>query len=396
MENERERVAIIAPYTSLHGEDKSNRFRSLAVLLARKRSVCLVTSKFDHTRKRMRILDESNSNDVPYDVELIWEPGYGANVSLSRVISHFVFLIGLVRWLLRRGSDYDKFICAAPFSLTTIICKALLRKKVIIDVQDVWPEAFFLLTKNSFVKRLLESTKIIPKIALRKADAIITVSNEFSARCSKLANGRPTATIYIGSEVSEKLKRSCDISLESAEKIKIVYIGTVGSNYDIRRVARVFNDFQGFRKWELYVVGDGPLLPEMVREFRDCPQIIFMGSYPFEEMVRIMNNCHFAINPIMAESSITVTNKVSDYFAIGIPFISGQNSPEVQQLVSKVDPHLCYEAGNSESLRGVMHWIDRMTDSEYRELHTRIREIGDEFFMRASSYLTYERIVNEL
>ncbi|MCP3019498.1 glycosyltransferase [Cupriavidus basilensis] len=396
MTNKNEKIAIIAPYTTLHGEDKSNRFRSLAALLAERRSVTLVTSRFDHARKFMRSSEEASSQDIPYSVDLIWEPGYRENISIIRVVSHFIFIIGLFWWLIRRGNGFDKFICAAPFSMSAIICKAISRKKVVIDVQDIWPEAFFMLAKNKSVKRLLRSTEVIAKVALKKSDAIISVSSEFSTRCTKLSGGMPAKTIYIGSEVSEELRRICRLSVRDSETIRVVYIGTVGSNYDIRRIAEAVINFNGDKKWELIVVGDGPMLPDMVRRFSDHNQIKFMGSHSFDEMVRITSECHFAINPIIPESSITVTNKVSDYFAIGIPFISGQNSSEVQHLVSQVAPQLCYESGNAASFQSVLRWIEKMSDSEYVTLHERIRRIGDESFMRRSSYLAYEALIDSL
>lgn len=390
------RIAIIAPYTTLPTEPKSNRFRTLARMLAAENDVCLVTSKFDHTSKSNRSGELRGPSSHGYSICLLWEPGYRQNVSLSRVFSHFLFLVSLFFWLVVRGRRYDGFVCAAPFSSSTIMCKVLCKGRVIIDVQDIWPEAFTMLQPSGWKKTLIDSTKCISVKALKLADFIVTVSDDFSRRSKTLSSRERAETIHIGSDILPHQRREKSPSIENADVIKLVYIGTIGHSYQVDLVADAIVRGQWRRQWQLIVIGDGPLLPELVSRYDGQCEIIFKGAQRFDEMVRIVNECHFGVNPIVPDSAASVTNKVSDYFAIGIPFISGQNNGEVIDLVSRVSPYLCYEPGRIESIVQVLKRIEDLPDIEYFDMVHRTLEIGESLFLREHSYLKYVELVNKL
>ena len=136
----RKRVLIVAPYCLLPGETGFNRFLYLAEFISDDYDVTLVTSSFRH-------LDKSHRSDNPveqgFNIILIDEPGYKKNVSLGRLYSHSRFIMNFKKWF-RSCHDFDLVYSAYPLIETNIVLgqhKDEYGFKLIIDVQDIWPES---------------------------------------------------------------------------------------------------------------------------------------------------------------------------------------------------------------------------------------------------------------
>lgn len=103
----------------------------------------LVTSDFDHRAKETR---RERDFALPAKVTLLPEPGYPKNICLRRLFSHWLFA-RRVRAYLKRREKPDAIYCAVP-SLSCAFYAARYAEKnripFVIDVQDLWPEAFSL------------------------------------------------------------------------------------------------------------------------------------------------------------------------------------------------------------------------------------------------------------
>lgn len=140
-------ITIVAPYCSLPSEPYFNRFWYLAERLSQSHDVLLITSRFRHYDKSFRRHeDAAATSNGRLRVKLLDEPGYRKNVSLARVASHRVFVRNLARWLHSpQAAEQDIVYSAYPLMATNLLLgkhKARLGYKLIIDVQDVWPESF--------------------------------------------------------------------------------------------------------------------------------------------------------------------------------------------------------------------------------------------------------------
>lgn len=140
-------ITIVAPYCSLPSEPHFNRFWYLAELLSQSHDVLLITSNFKHYDKSFRRPEDAESaSQGRLKVMLLEESGYGKNVSLDRVKSHHVFVKHFEQWLNNcRPGEQDVVFSAYPLIATNLLLgehKARLGYKLIIDVQDVWPESF--------------------------------------------------------------------------------------------------------------------------------------------------------------------------------------------------------------------------------------------------------------
>ena len=140
-------ILIVAHFIATPEEKGNDRFsyisKELALRYNDKYNVELLTSSFSHSRKRQRVFDKERQ-EVPYQISLIYEPGYKKNVSLERFYSHYIFAQNVKKYLKTRKHP-DLVFCSVPSLDVADVCrKYALKNKIpfVIDIQDLWPEAF--------------------------------------------------------------------------------------------------------------------------------------------------------------------------------------------------------------------------------------------------------------
>ncbi|WP_304672320.1 glycosyltransferase, partial [Neisseria bergeri] len=199
-------ITIVAPYCSLPSEPYFNRFWYLAELLSQSHDVLLITSRFRHYDKSFRRHEDArNASAERLKVILLDEPGYVKNVSLARLASHRTFVKNFERLLEGcRPHEWDIVYSAYPLMATNLLLgrhKARLGYKLIVDVQDVWPESFSSVVP--FLKKVPH--KLLPfasraNRAYRCADALIAVSQTYLDRAKEANPNVPGETVYIGTD----------------------------------------------------------------------------------------------------------------------------------------------------------------------------------------------------
>lgn len=341
-------ITIVAPYCSLPNEPHFNRFWYLAELLAQKHDVLLITSNFKHYDKSFRRPEDAeNASQGRLKVKLLKESGYTKNVSIGRLKSHHVFVKDLENWLERcRPGEMDVVYSAYPLIATNLLLgkyKQRLGYRLIIDVQDVWPESF---------SAVLPMLKNIPErffplsgradTAYRTADGFVAVSRSYLNRAHQANPSVPGEVVYIGADFE---------SIEAApphqfqiEAIRFFYLGTLSFSYDVETVCKGIQALRSQGKnVELHIMGGGPHL-EHLRQYAS-EAIQFYGYIPYVEMMSIAKGCDIAVNPIHAHSAASITNKLSDYLALQKPILNSQQQPEVMETLALV-PHVNYTSGD--------------------------------------------------
>lgn len=199
-------ITIAAPYCSLPSEPHFNRFWYLAELLSQSHDVLLITSNFKHYDKSFRRPEDAKAaSQGRLKVMLLEESGYSKNVSLGRVTSHHRFVKHFEKWLENcRPGEQDVVYSAYPLIATNLLLgkhKARLGYKLIVDVQDVWPESFSSVVP--FLKKVPH--KLLPfasraNRAYRYADALVAVSQTYLDRAKETNPNVPGEVVYIGAD----------------------------------------------------------------------------------------------------------------------------------------------------------------------------------------------------
>lgn len=348
------RILIVAPYCSLPEEPYFNRFLQLAEMLCERHEVILVTSRFRHHDKSMRLsFDQRRAQKIErFSIVLIDEPGYVSNVSLRRVYSHGVFFKNFKLWFEATWieSRVDVIYSAYPLISTNIYLGRIKKKygfKLFLDVQDVWPEsiASVLPVLRHVNPRLLPFSSKADD-AYRGADFLLAVSHTYMRR-AKLVNSRAASkVVYIGCDRAQL--DAAHIHKFEDQFLNFVYIGTLSHSYDLKTVVK------GFAKiWRddrikafLHILGDGPDRGSL--EEISTPNIKFYGFLKYSEMLSFLKGADGCINALSVGAQQTITNKFCDYALSGKCIINSQTNAEVLRVLENFS-HVNYAAGSVDS-----------------------------------------------
>jgi len=351
-------ITIVAPYCSLPSEPHFNRFWYLAELLSQSHDVLLITSNFKHYDKSFRRPEDAEAaSQGRLKVMLLEESGYSKNVSLGRVTSHHRFVKHFEKWLENcRPGEQDVIFSAYPLIATNLLLgkhKARLGYKLIVDVQDVWPESFSSVVP--FLKKVPHN--LLPfasraNQAYRYADALVAVSQTYLDRAKE-------------------------------DKTRFFYLGTLSYSYDVETVCK------GVRKLldtgenvELHIMGGGPDL-ERLKQYA-CDGIKFYGYIPYAEMMSVAKGCDISVNAIHSYAMQSITNKLSDYMALQKPILNSQVNDEVAEVLTLL-PHANYRSGDVDGfVQAAKDILKRKNDPVQSE----------EIVRRFKRDVAYQKIVN--
>ena len=383
-------ILILAHFCGDFSNSDNGRFAYLAGLLSKRHDVEIVTSDFQHSKKRHR--DETGAERA-FRVTFLHEPGYGKNVSIKRFQSHFVWGRNVARYLRGRKRP-DVIYCAVP-SLSGPLAAAEYCKatgvRFLLDVQDLWPEAFRMafrvpvLSDMAFAPFRLMADRIY-----RQADGVTAVSRSYAEYVAEI-NGRIPAPeyVYLGTNLETfDANAARNRPAERGGGLCLGYCGTLGSSYDLTAVldALALLRGRGVRPPRFLVMGSGPRRAEFERYAAEKGlDVEFTGLLPYDRMCGRLAACDMVVNPIVGTSVASIINKHADYAASGLPVLNTQNSEEYRALVERYRMGFNCENGNTAQLADRLRQL--MEDPELRgEMGRNARRCAEECFDRRKTY----------
>ena len=140
-----------------------------------------------------------------FNLYLIDVPGYRSNISFSRAISHYIFSRNFISWFKSYcaiNGTPDIIYCAYPLAGPILFLskyKRLYPFKLVVDVQDVWPESI----KPAFRFLSFIPDRLFPFFwkadrVYSAADALVAVSQTYLDRAKSDDPHVPSHVCYIG------------------------------------------------------------------------------------------------------------------------------------------------------------------------------------------------------
>jgi glycosyltransferase involved in cell wall biosynthesis len=398
----KKRIAIVSEFSEVKEGSGNSRFEYIAEALSEDYDVTLFASDFDHTTKSHRAAPPPSA-DRRFQVEFAHEPGYKKNVEPSRLSSHKKFGINLYEKL-TTSEPFDLIYCAVPSTDAGLAALRYSKEKgipLIVDIQDIWPEAFEMVFDVPVVSRLaFAPMKKKIREVYRGATEIVAVSDTYAEIGMRdRLQGSAAHTVFLGTELS-----SFDIYASGAEQIEkaegeiwLSYIGTLGHSYDIGTVLEALSILRagGMDGVVFKIMGDGPL-EQMFRELarQKSVRADFMGRLPYPDMVRYLCRSDIAINPIAKGSGGSIINKVGDYAAAALPVINTQENDEYRSLLDEYGAGInCANANAIEVADAIRTFA---LQEEVRQVCGRAnRKLAEERFDRARTYPEIYSLVAE-
>ena len=386
------KILIVAHYLQTPSEKGNSRFTYLADMLTKVGfDVELVTSSFSHKFKRQRRSEEVKG----YKLTFIYEKGYKKNVSIKRVLSHNGFSRKVKKYIADINADLVYLSCPSD-SLSKVVATTCKKKNIpyILDVQDLWPEAFKMVVKNKLLYSLLFfGMKRRMNFVYKNASYIFTVSKEYADKVKSITKKDNVDYVYLGTDLT--------VFLENAEKNKfvrmddsvyLVFAGSLGNSYAIKEVIDAVRIFRrkGYNI-NFKVLGEGVKKEEFISYANGDTFVDFTGNLPYDKMCGYLSSCDIAISPINSLSASSILNKVGDYFSASLPLINTQNCLEQRKMLEENNAGINTE-NDSEKIADTIeiYLLDKI----------RMKENGSNAYLLAKKYfdrkITYVKIIDKI
>lgn len=399
------KIAVITQGVSLGKEPGYTRFKYIAQLLSEKGfEVDLITSSFQHWEKKQRNLKEINLNEYSFNIKFFNEPGYLKNIDLRRIWSHHIACKNILKLL--EKNEYDLLYTEIPPNdIAATISKYGKKKKipVILDVNDLWPEAMKMVFNFPIISDLMfYPFSKAAKEAYSLCSGIVGTSEEYANQPFKYMNRNiPKEVVYVGNEIK---KFDEGVNLFSSEILKednefwIIYAGTFGESYDLSTLILASEILykKGYENIKIKLLGGGPDDLKLKTLFKEHPSNVeFLGYLPFSKMAAYLSKSDVCINSFVKKAPQSIVTKIGDYLASGNPMINTCSSIEFKNKVEKDNFGINIEAENPEVLaETILHFYNNKNICI--EMGKNARKIAEQQFDRPESYKKIVNLINKL
>jgi len=399
-------ILIIAPFTNLPGEEGFNRFRYIAKGLTEQgHKITLITSNFSHINKKFRNNNRILSIDVNYKIILLKETGYKKNIGLDRVKSHISFGRNLNKYLKNLSNKPDIVYCAYPTMGAAFVAGRYAKLNniyFILDVQDIWPESIkcAINLPEKIVDLLIYPFTLFANRIYSMADYTIGVSKTYVDRAKKAnKNSKKYLTVYIGTDLEyfDRCKNSFYIEKPKKE-FWVIYIGTLGYSYDVKTCIKTIAILNkaGFNNIKFMVIGKGPFEQTLRKYAKDLKaMVVFMGYLMYDEMTSYLIKSDIAVNAISKRSKGSITNKICDYLAAGLPILNSSRNNEFMKIVVDYKLGFNYMPGNCEELEKYIKVLYNDRNKRLR-LGKNARKLAERYFNRKNTYKKIYELIEKI
>jgi glycosyltransferase involved in cell wall biosynthesis len=260
-------------------------------------------------------------------------PSNSSNI-FKRIVSTLSFSVTLFFYLLFARTPQKVIVQSPPLLLSFVSVLALWikRKKIILNVSDLWPTAAIelgVLQQNSFSHRLL---LFIERFIYKKATHIFGQSNEIIDHVHSIF---PEKKCFLYRNYPDHfVENIAEENYNSSQPVMLFYAGLLG-------VAQgVFELIQQLHlenlNIELHIFGDGAEKAQIVDYMTQNPKqkIVFHGMLDRNLLHEKLLNLDIALVPLKTRIYGSVPSKIFEYSALGFPILyfgGGEGESIVEQ-----------------------------------------------------------------
>lgn len=266
----------------------------------------------------------------------IWPRGKGGAKNL--IINYFSFIFwGLLAFpFLLRKNKFDAIFVFAPSPITQVIpaifIKLFKRAKLVLWVQDLWPES---LSATGHVKNifLLKLVGVIVKGVYMACDRLLVQSRAFIAPVAKYVTAEKVY-YYPNSINASNSSANCEIPEELERLLKshfcVVFAGNLGVAQSLETVVDAASQLKELAPdVRIVLVGSGSRFDwlQEIQASRRLENICLPGRFPADSMPRIFEYSSALLVSLKNEHIFaqTIPSKVQAYLAAGKPILASLN-----------------------------------------------------------------------
>ena len=391
-------VLIIAQYFYPDIGGASTRAYNMAQALKLQGANVTVVTAFPHyphgkvpLKYKGKILIEEQINDVK--TIRTWIPSLPHSSVKNRILLHLLFILSSLA-ALRRVTKPDIIIAMNPnlFAFySAIMYSFIFRRKIIRNVDDLWPEVFYDLglVKSRLAKKVLD---LIAKISYSHTASVIPVSSGYTKTLTEKYKvpAEKITIIEQGVDV-KKFKRRTEIGSGIAGKKIVMYSGALTEGYDFESLIQAARMLQ--REPLRFVIrGTGALYEDILRSVKDDKVLNLDLSNDIlstEELVALMNTADIFVLPMNSGGVIDegLPTKILEYQALGKPIVC-ISAGEPGRYILRCKSGLVVAPNQVEDLA--------MSIKNLAKDEALSKELGDNGYKHVMNNLTFEKLGERL
>jgi glycosyltransferase involved in cell wall biosynthesis len=309
-------------------------------------------------------------------VKRLWiYPSNSKNI-LKRILSILSFSLGLFFYLLF-GKIPQKVVVQSPPLLLSFIAVSVLslrRRKIILNVSDLWPSAAIelgALKEGSFSHKI---SLFFERSIYRKASVILGQSNEIIAHVKSMFPEKDCCLYRNFPDHKREFKTA-----QTEGKIKIFYAGLLGVAQGVFEVCQKMD--LAHHNIEFHIFGDGAEKSEIVKYIESHPEksIVFHGMLERQHLISQLENFDIAFVPLVTRIYGSVPSKIFEYSALGIPILYFGGG-EGEDIVNENQLGWAAEVGNFADLNNKLDEISILGKTAIQNRKKVIFEIAETNF----------------
>lgn len=302
-----------------------------------------------------------NENHNGINVSRLWiYPSVSKNI-LVRILSVLSFSMVLLFYLLFKKTPKKVVVQSPPLllSFVAILVLSLRRKKIILNISDLWPLAAIelgALKKNSFSHRC---SLFMEQFIYKKANIILGQSNEIITHVRSLI-GEKECRLY--RNLPEHEAQIETVTLQN-EPVRLFYAGLLGVAQGVFDLCERI-DLEN-QNTELHLFGDGAEKTQIEALIASGkkPRLFFHGMLEREELHERIKTFDVAVVPLKTRIYGSVPSKIFEYGALGFPVLYFGGG-EGEAIVAENQMGWVVPVGDYVALNQVIRQISVMDKSE--------------------------------
>jgi glycosyltransferase involved in cell wall biosynthesis len=257
----------------------------------------------------------------------------GKSNTLGLIFNYLSFVVSsaIVGPFVLRGQKFDLiFVCGmSPFtqSVSAIWLGKLKSAKVVIWVQDLWPES---LEASGFVKNktVLLSVAAVVSWIYRSCDLLLVQSKGFRSSVEKMSGATPIEYHPNPGELAFNQHTSHEQapSVALGKGFNVVFAGNMGTVQALDKVLDAAEMLLEHNAINIVLIGSGSLTTWIETEIkrRNLTNVTMPGRFPVEAMPGILAQASALLVSLCRDPIIskTIPSKVQVYLAAGKPIIA--------------------------------------------------------------------------
>jgi glycosyltransferase involved in cell wall biosynthesis len=311
-------------------------------------------------------------------VKRLWiYPSVSKNI-LKRTLSVLSFSTVLFFYLLTKKTPNKVVVQSPPLllSFVSVLVLSLMRKKIILNVSDLWPLAAIelkALKKDSFSHQV---SLFMEQFIYKNASLIFGQSNEIITHIQSIY---PNKECHLYRNFPDHQVSKMDLVANANEPIKMFYAGLLGVAQGVFEMCQNI-ELEDFNI-ELHIFGDGAEKSKIQDLIQQNPKknIIFHGMLERKLLHEKLKTFDVAIVPLKTRIYGSVPSKIFEYGALGFPILYFGGG-EGETIVKENNLGWVSQVGNFESLNTILIEISKNGKSEIQTMKKQVFDTAENHF----------------